>query len=152
MHTFATQLFILSHRVMCTLALMSATFSLSLPLYQWVQDGSPAHANNGIKIENPHQFVPIALDASEFRKKQKEVCIHRMTLEPLSHCDSELSACQLFIVHCFFSSDIHCSLQMKSVRLQNKISSGPQSTVSNAPVCMRKRKQLRDHLVFTQII
>lgn len=45
------------------------------PPSQWVQDGSPAHANNAIKIDNPHQFVPVAMDASEFRKKQKEVMI-----------------------------------------------------------------------------
>lgn len=56
---------------------------------KWVQDSSPANSNP-IKIENPHQFVPVTADPSEFRRKQKE---------------------------------------MKQVRMQNKISGGPQSHI-----------------------
>ncbi|CAG2108612.1 unnamed protein product [Medioppia subpectinata] len=59
---------------------------------KWVQgsqDGSPSHSTP-IKIETPHQFVPVSLDPSEFKRKQK---------------------------------------QMKEVRIQNKISSGPQSHI-----------------------
>lgn len=40
---------------------------------KWIQDGSPQHSNNPIKIDSPHQFVPINVDANEFKKKQKEV-------------------------------------------------------------------------------
>ncbi|CAG2176558.1 unnamed protein product [Oppiella nova] len=57
---------------------------------KWVQEaGSPSHSTP-IKIETPHQFAPVSLDPSEFKRKQKE---------------------------------------MKEVRIQNKISSGPQSHI-----------------------
>ncbi|KAI1305926.1 Protein hu-li tai shao [Halotydeus destructor] len=57
---------------------------------KWVQDGSPQHSSNPIKIESAHQFVPVNVDPSEFKRKQKE---------------------------------------MKAIRFQNKISSGPQSNI-----------------------
>ncbi|XP_054167044.1 protein hu-li tai shao-like isoform X2 [Oppia nitens] len=56
---------------------------------KWIQDGSPSHSTP-IKIETPHQFVPVNHDPNEFKRKQKE---------------------------------------MKEVRLQNKISGGPQSHI-----------------------
>lgn len=48
-------------------------------------------------------------------------------------CDAYLVLIIYLILFCL-SSDTLCSFQMKSVRLQNKISSGPQSTVSNSTV------------------
>jgi len=58
---------------------------------KWVQDGSssPSHGT-AVKIENPHQFVPVAADPEEFRRKQQ---------------------------------------RMKAVRLENKITSGPESHI-----------------------
>ncbi|XP_053211388.1 protein hu-li tai shao-like isoform X1 [Panonychus citri] len=56
---------------------------------KWIQDSSPSHSNP-VKIDNPHQFVPVNGDPAEFKRRQEE---------------------------------------MKKVRMQNKISGGPQSHI-----------------------
>ncbi|KAG8189881.1 hypothetical protein JTE90_023383 [Oedothorax gibbosus] len=45
---------------------------------KWVQDGSPSHNSTSIKIQSPHQFIPIANDLGEFKRKQKELKENRM--------------------------------------------------------------------------
>lgn len=43
----------------------------------WVQEGSPSHSTH-VKIETPHQFVPIGSDPGEFKRRQKELKANRM--------------------------------------------------------------------------
>ncbi|GFR00269.1 protein hu-li tai shao, partial [Trichonephila clavata] len=44
---------------------------------KWVQEGSPSHSTS-IKIQSPHQFIPITNDIGEFKRKQKELKANRL--------------------------------------------------------------------------
>ncbi|KAF8777949.1 protein hu-li tai shao-like isoform X2 [Argiope bruennichi] len=44
---------------------------------KWVQEGSPSHSTS-VKIQSPHQFIPISNDIGEFKRKQKELKANRL--------------------------------------------------------------------------
>lgn len=106
-------------------------------LLQWVQDGSPQHANNAIKIENAHQFAPVQIDPNEFRKKQKEV------INSDKHTEIGMM---------FDCCPRNIALQMKSSRLQNKISSGPQSNILEGVTWEEVRRMNDDQKTSDQVV
>jgi hypothetical protein len=106
-------------------------------MLQWIQDGSPQHANNAIKIENAHQFAPVQIDPNEFRKKQKEV----------NKCFTDAGSNETHTYSLF-----HDAWQMKSSRLQNKISSGPQSNILEGVTWEEVRRMNDDQKTSDQVV